>query len=393
MLSQAEPNQKQTTAAITKCLELHLAYIGKHVTCRAARPFLPALLDPHLKIRIPTPITAHLDNCEQCCEDLEAIRKLDLDRNRLWQLAQILTGQPTEDSSIEQADMQQLQEMASQIAEQPESGVVTTYTIDKSAKTEVSSESNNPYASFPVRVEVVGSKSKAYDKPPASNYKRMLKPAIAVAAAILIAVGLLINAPTAGAATIGQIYKAIEKIKNVYIAKFDPQKKEPKQELWVSREFNLYMTKTGNEMILWDIDNGLRKTKSPETGGIIETSQITEKRMIGIEKKRSGLGLVPFESMPDIPFDHGWDEVTDKYPQAAAEGLEVYELRWTSKRFDGSDEFWKWRFYIDPKTYLPNKTECYRKLSTEKEYTLQSVNVVKYLDSSEIQAALKSGGF
>jgi predicted anti-sigma-YlaC factor YlaD len=196
--NQAESGQNRIRAAVTKALQLHFVYTDRYVTCGAARPFLPALSDPNLKIRIPTPITAHLDNCEQCRKDLEKLRKLDLDSGQLLQLAQILTGQPSEGSSIEPADMQRLQKIASQIAAQPESGVVTIYRIDKSAETEVFGESENPYAGLPIRVEVAGSKNRADYKRPAANYRRILKPAIAAAAVILIAVGLLINVPTAG---------------------------------------------------------------------------------------------------------------------------------------------------------------------------------------------------
>ena len=173
----------------------------------------------------------------------------------------------------------------------------------------------------------------------------------------------------------------------------DSEKKEPKQELWVSREFNFYMTKTGSNLVLWDIDNGLRKTKSPDIG-TIETNQLTEGRIAGIEKKISGsLGLMPFENMPDIPVNHKWDEVTDNYPHAAAKGLEVYDLTWVIKKHSGLVVFKKWRVFVDAKTNLPHKTEWYQKLTADEEYTLLSVNVVKYLDRSEIQAALKSGGF
>ncbi|NQT03750.1 MAG: hypothetical protein HQ580_17105, partial [Planctomycetes bacterium] len=56
-----ESGQRQVNSAITTMLELHFAYIGKRVTCKTVRPFLPGLLDPALEIRILTPITAHLD--------------------------------------------------------------------------------------------------------------------------------------------------------------------------------------------------------------------------------------------------------------------------------------------------------------------------------------------
>lgn len=73
-----ESEQKQVRTAVTDMLELHLAYIGKRVTCNITRPFLPSLLDPALKIRIPTPITAHLDNCIQCRDILKQSRGLTL---------------------------------------------------------------------------------------------------------------------------------------------------------------------------------------------------------------------------------------------------------------------------------------------------------------------------
>jgi hypothetical protein len=63
-------DQGLVSAALAVMLRLHFAYIGKRVTCRTVRPFLPSLLEPSLEVRIPTPITAHLDNCRQCAEDL-----------------------------------------------------------------------------------------------------------------------------------------------------------------------------------------------------------------------------------------------------------------------------------------------------------------------------------
>ncbi len=93
-----EPEQGQVNFAVTTMLKLHFAYIGKPVTCNTARPFLPGLLDPALEIRIPTPITAHLDNCQQCREDLDIIRGLNLNRKQLCRLSQFLAEKPSDDS-------------------------------------------------------------------------------------------------------------------------------------------------------------------------------------------------------------------------------------------------------------------------------------------------------
>ena len=93
-----EPEQGQVSSAITTMLELHFAYIGERVTCKTVRPFLSGLLDPALEIRIPTPITAHLDNCKQCSEGLEAIRELNLNRKQLCRLSQLFADKPGEDN-------------------------------------------------------------------------------------------------------------------------------------------------------------------------------------------------------------------------------------------------------------------------------------------------------
>lgn len=101
-LSQAEehsePEQEEHSSAVATMLRLHLAYIGEHVTCDMVKPFLPGLLHPALEIRIPTPITAHLDNCRECTEDLERIRELGLNREQLCRLSQLFAQQVTRDS-------------------------------------------------------------------------------------------------------------------------------------------------------------------------------------------------------------------------------------------------------------------------------------------------------
>ncbi len=84
----------QTDEAVGTMLKLHFAYLGQEVTCKTVRPFLPALIDPALEIRIPTPITAHLDNCKSCSQDLEAIRKLNLSRRQLCRLSQMYADKP-----------------------------------------------------------------------------------------------------------------------------------------------------------------------------------------------------------------------------------------------------------------------------------------------------------
>ena len=170
------------------------------------------------------------------------------------------------------------------------------------------------------------------------NFGPLLKPAAVAVGVLLIMAALFFSTLTVKAVTIAQVYKAIEKAKNVYIAKFAPYKTEPKQEKWISKTLNIYITRTGNESFLWDmwdITNGLRKTKNPDTGAV-ETTGLTDETLADVEKKMSGsLGLVPFTNMSDMPADTEWSRVTYDGLQATAEGIEVYDRTWAERKHGG----------------------------------------------------------
>ena len=92
-------SQYKKNVAITSLLELHFAYVGKAVDCGTVKPFLPNLADPKLTIKIPTPITAHIDRCPACLGELQAIRDMKLTHRQLCRLSQILADEPSKDAS------------------------------------------------------------------------------------------------------------------------------------------------------------------------------------------------------------------------------------------------------------------------------------------------------
>lgn len=87
----------QITSAITTALRLHFACTNALVTCETVRAFLPSLADPALEVGVPTPITVHLDKCQQCADDLEAIQQLTLTHKQLCRLGQLFAEKPAED--------------------------------------------------------------------------------------------------------------------------------------------------------------------------------------------------------------------------------------------------------------------------------------------------------
>jgi hypothetical protein len=501
------PEKSQANAASTTMLKLHFAYIGKNVTCETVRPFLTTLLDPALEIRIPTPITVHMDHCQQCAHDLETIRSLNLTRKQLCRLSRLFVAKPAEDgvscleahsaimafvslafsetteevlnhlctcyychkvlyqyretvltdylrekggqknplcNQIPVADifdyvvpygldpahdpyckfrtsltshlrscpvclarMQQLHDTVYGIVERAESEIVTVYHVNESAR--VASQSDELYGGFPITVDVLNPQCETKaaapipmtglvnvpkEEIPKPKRKSLVKAGFVAAAAVIIVAALLVpNLSTAKAVTIDQIYKAIEKIQNVYITSFAPDKKEPIQELWVSRTLNICMTKSEQQSVFWDIANKVRKTKQMGTDSI-ETTLLSDNLISGVEKRISGsLGLMPFYDISDVPPEAEWNQVTDNDLQATTQGIEVYDLIWTEKAYDGSTIFKKWRFFTSPETSLPHRIEVYQKLATLDKYTLHSIVVVKYLNEGEIKSVIQDSFF
>lgn len=511
ILSQAEgyidPKQKQINGITAGWFKLHFAYVGKPVTCEMVKPFLPGLLEPLLEIKIPTPITVHLDNCRQCSEDLETIRKLNLNPKQLYRLSRLFAEKGAEDnvscsqaqaaaltvvsmifsatsegilkhlcictdcrnviyqrretirneslnSRIERKDfpceeilaadifdytvpygfdpandqyakfrqaltshirmcpiclakIQQLHNTVYDIAERAESGVVTIYHIDESAKTEAISKTDDIYAGFPIKVEIAGYQDQVKAEQPVStinfntalkqkvlakNIKPLLKIGIATAAAILITTALFLNISTARAVTLKGIYKAIEKVKNVHILSFVPDKKEPVQEQWVSRTLNVNMIKTEKESVLWDIASKVKKVK-PRDGNSVETTMLSAKMITGIQNSITGsLGLMPFYSISEIPNEAEWRRADDKSVEITNK-IEVYDLVWVEKIYGGYLVSKKWRFFVDPETNLPQRVECYKKSDPNSEYILESINTVECLDDSEMQKVIEGASF
>jgi hypothetical protein len=81
--------QRQEILTNISWLKLHFRYIGQPVNCGIVKPFLPGILNPFLQIKIPTPITVHLDKCKTCNEDLEKIRRYNLNHKQLMVLGKL----------------------------------------------------------------------------------------------------------------------------------------------------------------------------------------------------------------------------------------------------------------------------------------------------------------
>lgn len=88
-----DADQSKKKLAIVKTLEYHFAHINRYVTCSLVKAFIPALVVESMNVRVPTPITVHIDNCPACNRDLKTIRELKLEPIQLHCLAQLFSEQ------------------------------------------------------------------------------------------------------------------------------------------------------------------------------------------------------------------------------------------------------------------------------------------------------------
>ena len=300
------------------------------------------------------------------------------------------------------AKMQQLHNTVYSIAERPDSGVVTCYEIDSPAEKLEISDLDDLYADWPIKVQVL---DKSKSTPVASaepvvfpqrlkqrvsalNLKQFIRPVAAAAAVILIAFALFFSTPAAKAVDLSQIYEALEKIRNVCISRFVPNKAEPIQERWVSRTFACRLTRNNKRFVLWDFANSVKKIK-PLDGSTIQIDSLSGDIVAKGKKSLEGsFGLMPFSDITNIPKDAQWNRVDSKKLTTTIPGTEVYDLTWTKKV--PNTELWKWRVFIDITSNLPKKTEWYKKAAIENQYTLESVTVVEYPSDSKIEAVIQS---
>ncbi|MBA7664157.1 hypothetical protein ES703_72212 [subsurface metagenome] len=509
MLAEAEAcateGTRQTTSTVVANLRLHFAYTGARVACNTVKPFLPSLAIPALDVGVPTPITVHLDKCQQCANDLEVIRQLNLTHKQLCRLSQVFADKPKEDTvSCSQAragilpvvtmifrktnaevlkhlctcsdcreqvyqyretvlmdlppnevaqmefpceavsttdifdycfpygidpandqyakfresltshlrscptcldKMQQLHGTVCNIAERPDSKVVTCFTRKERINEGIEPEPTDLYADWPIDVQALD-KSKIEPKTSSAavlsprllkqrvlalNLKRYIKPAAVAAAVILVAL-LVLNAPVAKAVDLRQIYKSLGQIKNVYITTFYQEESRPTQQIWVSRTLKVKMFRTPTQCVLWDLNGKLRKSRDLNTGSITMTELDNDVLVKVAETMEGPLGLLPFSDMPEAPEGAKWQAVANESIETVIPSTQVYDLTWTEKEPDGSMVYNRWRGYIDPETRLPKKIEWWEKRA-EEEYKLLTIIKIAYPTAVEIQTVIREAGF
>ncbi len=142
--------KKTQLLVLIKKLKLHFSYVNAPVTCGIAKLFFISLSDSICPIRIPTPITVHIESCQPCNDDLKTIVELNLTEQQLGQLENLLKQSgPQEVPASFNLNRKEVQ----RILDRPQSGVITRYNFDDNISIQEQSF-DNIYSGWPMTVQI-----------------------------------------------------------------------------------------------------------------------------------------------------------------------------------------------------------------------------------------------
>ena len=375
-------------------LELHFAYIGKEVGCSEVKPFLASMVSSSLPMKIPTPITVHVDSCTACSKDMKTIRDMALPGKQLFKVGCVLAsfashvpGNADISNKIVDAltavacEGSQIDKLA-MIVKRPESRIRTCYSIKDENTGQAGHAGGQVYEDWQIDVKVLHDNEKcganAQSRAKKLSLRRFVKPFAAVAAVLMVAF-ILLNGPVASAG-LEQIYKALEQVKNVYLKTISVIDGNVAQEIWVSKDLNIKIGKNKGKVFLWDI--GKERQITREDGSSSANTSKLDADLLSRVKKTMEVpwSLLPFNNMSDLlAVGAEWNETSD-----VTSGVDVYEVLWTETRLSGNVIFWKWRGYVNSKTSLPQRVERWSKL-TDDDYQLITVTEIAYPDTAQVR--------
>jgi hypothetical protein len=103
-LHEADAPSKPSAGPVISALNRQFEFLGEQVRCSHVKPFLPDLVASSPRIRIPTPITVHVEKCPQCAKDLAAIGELDLPAGQLKRLGEFYSMAAIDDPAQDEPE-------------------------------------------------------------------------------------------------------------------------------------------------------------------------------------------------------------------------------------------------------------------------------------------------
>lgn len=322
-------------------LERHFELLGERLTCGRVQPFLAGLVDPAVKIRIPTPITVHVDNCPDCARDLESLRD------------------------------------GGQIAERADSGVITVCTIKEGGRTASERTEGAGYQDYPIEVKVLGGRREgAVDgggtpvrRPRFKPFKRA---AIFAAALIPLAIMFSLTSPSATGLTVGEVGRATAGLQYTRILRYDREGNKG-LEVWVGRRDGIVVWQENGVDTIYNLREDEKTVVGPNGAAALGPLPAAERESVeGWIRENVELHLMKtFRGM----------EMTSELIEAAG-GVDVYEIQ--SESLGGSGPLWKCTMHVDPMTNRLQRRVDYQwdrviqRLRPNSTYTYESKDAAEF---------------
>ena len=210
----------------------------------------------------------------------------------------------------------------------------------------------------------------------------------AVAAVIVIGFICLFGIPGQKTVELREVNEALEKVNNVCITTFLPDRNEPVQSRWISRTLNVSMFRIADQFVLWDIPNKVKKTRPSSLESVVKVEALSKELLSTLERDIiHNFGLLAFTNYKNIPEGAQWSRLDDPDVAAIVPDTEVYDLIWTTQT--PVMEFHKWRTFVDSSTNLIKRAEWYVKLTPEEQFKFENFVVVTYPGESEIKTVIR----
>lgn len=399
-------------AQVTAILASHFNLANEEVTCGIAKRFMPSLASLPFDIKIPTPITAHIEHCTMCKHDIDAIRSLKLTDEQFNRLVQVIASQIIEHGEESLLQGESIKSLTAfnfdnnalavlkHIIERQESGIITEYVTKRPTNAETAREPYGDYTNWHAEVVVHNGKKKTADKidwtarqtGSHGRISQLVKPLVAAAAVVFIAVWLFFGA-FAKAIEFSDIYDVIIKVQNICLATGDSEVNEATQKIWISKPLNIKVLYSAGQWILWSVQNKTRKTLTDGTAPL-ETDKLSETELTNVKQTMDIPSvLLPFQDPHFLPAEYHWKLLAAAEVSQKLHNTNVYDLLWSDKTVGGQLVYKKWRAYIDKDTLLPKRVESWQKQSPADEYELKNWMDITYPQTQDVEELIHKTSF
>ena len=398
-------NQRDTQ--VTTILASHFDLMNKEVTCGVAKRFMPSLASLSFDIKIPTPITVHIENCDLCRHDLDAIRKLNLTHEQFAHLGQVIAEHNGErelsEELIKSLALPALDNDALAvlkcIIERKESGVVTEYITKRQVSIKFSEGLYNDYKNLPVEIVIHNRQKETMGRIDLTrslsdrrgHIRQLAKPLAAIAAMIFVTIWLFVGT-LAKAVKFDDIYNAIGKIQNICLISGTSEVDRAAQKVWISKDLDIKLFYSANHWTLWDVQNRVKKNWTSESA-YWETNNLDDAELMNVRQTMDiPLALLPFQSPHSLPDKYDWKLFPDRKVTGQLFNTQVYDLLWSDKAVNGSLVYYRWRVYINKDTLLPKRVEYWQKHSFTGKYELKNWMNITYPQAYEVKKVIRDIG-